>query len=176
MRPYKLSLATTKEAAAPPKSKDPMASFTTGIQSLWPVLLAGSAVNLFITQTKLITGPLSVLWTIGGVISGILGLYGGVTSGFKIDIAGIKNAYGIDKANYAYPSYYPYGNPNYYLHYNHPDVMRRNNYGYVNIPRISNALAAREKVPKATTGNYQLTSRNPIEDTNHVYSYIMDVY
>lgn len=176
MRPYKLSLATSQPAPVKTGSAA-MGDFNDLLKTLWPVLLGGAAVNLFITYSKLLTGPLAMLWQIGGWISLGLGLYGGVMSGFNIDALGIKKAYGFkaSRANYAYPNFYPYGSPQYYLHYESPWVQKHNNFGYVNIPRLANALAAKE-APILNTASYQLTSRNPIEDTNHVFSYIQDVY
>lgn len=178
MRPFKLSLATTEPKPKPAKNTgELLGNLDQVVKTAWPVFLGGAAINLFITYSKLLTGPLAVLWQIGGWISLVIGGYGALSSGFKFDPAGIKNVYGFhSKANYAFPNYYPYGNPNYYFHLHNPYVRRHPNMeGYVNIPRISNALAAKE-APILNTSTYQLTPRNVIEDTNHVFSYIMDVY
>ena len=97
--------------------------------------------------------------------AGAIGLYWYFNMGGK---ATVNNLF----SGYAYPNFYTYGHPFYYMHMDAPEV--RNNYGFgqVNVPRISNALAAKQ----IDTGNYQLTTVNPQYDFNHIYSYIQEEY
>ncbi len=76
------------------------------------------------------------------------------------------------KANYAYPNFYPYGHPFYYLHMDDPSVRNNYGFGHVDVPRISNALAAKEII----TGNKQYSHSNPMYDSNHIYSFIQEEY
>lgn len=159
---------------APSKSTgDLMANLDSQVKAMWPMFLGGAAINLFITYTKLLTGPLAVLWQIGGWISLAIGGYGAVSSGFQWNPDALSKGFHASRAYYAYPNFYPYPSPGYYRHYESDYVKQMNNYGYVEIPRISNALAAQEII---NTSNYQQSSRNPMDDTNHAFSYIMDVY
>ena len=143
-------------------------NFMEQIKKMWFLFLGGGALNLTMVYLKWARGPLTTWWTIGGIASLGIGIWGFMASG---GLNALNQTVGA-KANYAYPNFYPYGHPFYYHHLMSPDVANNYGSGYVDVPRISNALAAKPIV----TGNYQHTSGNPQYDSNHIYSYIQEEY
>lgn len=66
----------------------------------WPMLAGAAGINLFLTLTKLITGPLAKVWMVTGFIGLAVAGYGFVASGGKIGNTSLLG--GQTKANYAY--------------------------------------------------------------------------